>query len=483
MKDSRRFRIAASEADTNSGKERVPIRTPNNRPSDTLIILCNESAMTVLYTSGNRQSCETAFRRIISVELTMRCCAQRQSTMKVLLVHNKYRTSAPSGEDIAVDNERLMLESGGAEVVPFERCNDNLDDSSLAAKTAMAVNTIWSQRSRSELRTVLRDVRPDVVHVHNTFSMLSPSVYGACKAAGVPVVQTLHNFRFFCPSALFLRNGRPCEDCLDKGLMQSVRHRCYRGSLGATATLAAMLALHRAIGTYSRDIDRYITLTQFARRKAAKGGIEARKLSVKPNFVPNPPPPGRGGGGYVVFVGRLAEGKGTETLVSAWRHLSPAKLKIVGDGALRPKLEAAARRENLNIEFTGMQNRAQVLQLVSNAELLVVPSEWYEGFPMVIAESFACGTPVLAASIGSLEELVDEGVTGRKFTAADSKGLADAVRAMMADQPALRRMRENARAYFEAHLTEQANYASLVNIYADVIAERRRERHIKYATS
>jgi len=400
--------------------------------------------------------------------------------MKVLLVHNKYRTSAPSGEDIAVGNERRMLESRGVEVVAFERCNDDLDDSSFVSKTAMAANTIWSQRSRSELRQVLRDIRPDIVHVHNTFSMLSPSIYGACKAEGVPVVQTLHNFRFFCPSALFLRDGKPCEDCLDKSLLQSIRYRCYRGSVGATATLAAMLTLHRAIGTYSRDIDCYITLTQFARRKVAKGGIAENKLVVKPNFVPDPPPPGRGDGGYVVFVGRLLEGKGTETLVAAWRHLPSVKLKIVGDGALRPALEAMARSENLNIEFAGMQSRPAVLEAVSNAELLIVPSEWYEGFPMVIAESFACGTPVLASRIGSLEELVDDGVTGKKFTAADSEGIANAVRLTLADKPKLCQMRSNARAYFDAHLTEEKNYMELTNIYTDVIKEVRREANIRH---
>jgi glycosyltransferase involved in cell wall biosynthesis len=247
----------------------------------------------------------------------------------------------------------------------------------------------------------------------------------------------------------------------------------------ATATLAAMLTLHRAIGTYSRDIDRYIVLTQFGRRKVAKAGIAEDKLVVKPNFVRNPPPPGAGGGGYVAYVGRLLDGKGTKTLVDAWRHLPSVKLKIVGDGALRPELEAIARSENLNIEFTGMQKRAAVMDAISSADLLIVPSEVYEGFPLVIAESFACGTPVLASRIGSLEELVEEGVNGRKFTAADPGQLAGAVRAMLADRPALHSMRANARAYFDAHLTEQSNYAQLMNIYSAVIAEphRRRRQH------
>jgi glycosyltransferase involved in cell wall biosynthesis len=399
--------------------------------------------------------------------------------MKVLLVHNKYRTSAPSGEDIAVDNERRMLESQGVEVVSFERCNDDLDDSSLVSKAAMAVNTIWSQRSRSALRQVLRSVRPDIAHVHNTFSILSPSIYGACKAERVPVVQTLHNFRFFCPSALFLRDGKPCEDCVDRSLLQSIRYRCYRGSAGATATIAAMLALHRAMGTYSRDIDRYITLTEFGRSKAIKGGVAERKLAVKPNFVPDPPAPGRGGGGYVVYVGRLLDGKGADTLVAAWRHLPSVKLKILGDGALRPALEAIARSENLNIEFLGTQNRTAVRDAMANAEFLIMPSTWYETFGLVVAEAFACGTPVLVSRIGSLDELVEDGVTGRKFTAGDPQDLANAVRLMLADQAGLRSMRANARAYFDAHLTEQQNYVELMNIYSDVITEAHTESQVR----
>jgi glycosyltransferase involved in cell wall biosynthesis len=391
--------------------------------------------------------------------------------MKVLLVHNRYRTAAPSGEDAAVRNEQRMLEKRGVQVVAFDRCNDDIDQSSLAARAAVAANTIWSQRSRSELREVVRRVCPDIVHVHNTFAMLSPSVYGACKAEGVPVVQTLHNFRFFCPAALFLRDGKPCEECVDRTLLQSVRHRCYRGSAGATATLAAMLGLHRAIGTYANTIDRYITLTEFGRGKAVKGGIPEHKLVVKPNFVPDPPRPGTGGGNYIVYVGRLLEGKGADTLVAAWRHLPSVRLLVVGDGALRPELEATARRERLNIEFVGVQGRQAVLKAIANADFLIMPSVCYETFGLAIAEAYACGTPVLASRIGSLNELVDEGVTGRKFIAGDPDDLARAVRVMLADEVSLRRMRAAARAYFDARLTEDQNFVQLMQIYSAVIAE------------
>ncbi len=391
--------------------------------------------------------------------------------MKVLLIHNRYRTSAPSGEDAAVRNELRMLERRGVEVVCFDRCNDDIDDSTPMAKAAVAANTIWSQRSRNELRELVRQVRPDVAHVHNTFSMLSPSIYGACKADGVPVVQTLHNFRFFCPSALFLRDGKPCEDCVERSLLQSVRHRCYRNSVAATATLAGMLALHRAIGTYSHQIDRYIALTAFARSKIIKGGIAESKIVVKPNFVPDPPAAGSGAGGYAVFVGRLLEGKGAQTLVHAWRQLPMNRLRIVGDGALRPELEAQARRDGLNIEFTGRLDRPAVLQAIADAQFLIIPSVWYEGFPMVIAESFACGTPVVASRIGSLQELVEDGATGTQFTPGDPSDLARAVRRLLDDPQRLRHMRVGARRYYETHLIEEQNFTQLMSIYTEVIAE------------
>jgi glycosyltransferase involved in cell wall biosynthesis len=400
------------------------------------------------------------------------CCdwEKEYTSMRVLLVHNFYRTSAPSGEDVAVGNERRMLEKRGVEVVAFERANDDLYDSSVIAKAANAVNAIWSQRSRSELSKLLRKARPDLVHVHNTFAMLSPSVYGACKAEGVPVVQTLHNFRFFCPAALLLRDGKPCEDCLEKGLTQSLKHRCYRGSLSATATIATMLTLHRLIGTYDRDIQRYIILTRFGRSKAIKGGIAEGKIVVKPNFLPDPPAPGHGRGGYAIYVGRLLEGKGVETLIAAWRYLPHVRLKILGDGALRSKLEAMAELEDLNVEFLGRRDRPEVLQAIADARLLVIPSECYEGFPMVIAEAFACGTPVLASRIGSMEELIEEGVTGRKFIAGDPSDLARQLQTMLNDEPALDRMRVNVRRFFDAYLTEDQNFAQLMGIYSEVLA-------------
>src|SRR5215472_5798714 len=364
-----------------------------------------------------------------------------QPPVKVLVVHNRYRTSAPSGEDAAVENERRMLERHGVQVSTFERCNDEIVATGLLEESSLALNTVWSRRSRAELRAMLHRSRPDVVHVHNTFALISPSIYGACREAGVPVVQTLHNFRLFCPSALFLRAGKPCELCVDSGLLQSVRYRCYRGSRSATATLATMLAVHRALGTYAHHIDRYVVLTEFARAKVIRAGLPRDKVLVKPNFLPDPPSPGQGSGDYVVFVGRLLEGKGAETLIRAWRELPEVPLKVIGDGALREPLEALARREAPGVEFAGRLPHDAVLSTIADARLLVIPSDCYEGFPMVLAEALACGTPVLASRIGSLAELVREGETGATFPAGDAPALAAAVRRLLANAAGLAAMR------------------------------------------
>ena len=394
--------------------------------------------------------------------------------MKVLLVHNRYRTSAPSGEDVVVRLEREMLTRRGVTVVPFDRCNDDVDDSTLGARIGAAINTVWSASSRRALESVLRDEKPDVAHVHNTFSIISPSIYGACRAAGVPVVQTLHNFRLFCPSALFLRDGRPCEECVDHGLLRSIRYRCYRGSLPATATMAGMLSMHRTIGTYSRDIDRFIALTEFARGKVVRAGLDPGRVAVKPNFLPEPPARGAGGGGYAVYAGRLTAEKGVRTLLEAWKALPDIPLRILGEGALRASLEQVAVRDRVNVQFLGQRPRSEVLEVLRGAEFLVVPSECYEGFPMIIAEAYACGTPVLVSCGGSMDELVKPGVTGETFAARDANELAASARRLHVATREGSSMRDAARSYFDSHLTEEQNFATLMRVYESALGYRGR---------
>ncbi len=395
--------------------------------------------------------------------------------MKILLAHNFYRSSAPSGEDMVYRNERALLEQSDVfTVIPYERHNDDIDESTLAKQLRLAINGIWSRRTYREVSDLIRCERPDLAHFHNTFPQISPSAYAACRDNGVPVVQTLHNFRYVCPQAMLLRNGSPCEDCLGGSVLPALRHRCYRGSLAATLAQVCTITFNRWRGSYGL-VNRYLALTRVASRKLMDGGFPARKLTVKPNFLNDPPLPGNGEGGYAVFVGRLSPEKGLRTLLAAWR-LNPAlPLKIVGTGPLEEELRRTALAERLPVEFLGYRGRADIYDIVGRAELMVVPSEWYEGFPMVVLEALACGTPVVASRLGSLSEVVVEGITGVHFTAGDPVDLAGAVNQLRSDRLVLSAMRQRCRARFDQNYTADHARTALIEIYTAVCQEYRRK--------
>lgn len=385
--------------------------------------------------------------------------------MKVLLAHNYYRSSAPSGEDAVFRSERTLLENRGIEVIPFEKFNDDIDDSTFSQRMNVALDTSWSIKTYRELRAVLRKTRPDVAHFHNTFPQISPSAYLACQESGVPVVQTLHNFRFVCPGAMLLRDGRPCELCLGNSLLPALKHRCYRGSLTATAALVLMIHSNRLRGSYRHLVNRYISLTEFTAGRLVAGGLPREKIVVKPNFIEDVPAQLPDKQSYAIYVGRLKSEKGVGALLSAWRDLPHIPLKILGDGELRAELESMARRENLNVEFLGYLPRERVLALVGEARIQVIPSECYEGFPLVVLEAYACGTPVVASKIGSLDELVEEGLSGVKFEAGNAKDLAEKIAAMWESPARLQEMGEYARELVRSRYTGDRNAEQLLQIY------------------
>jgi glycosyltransferase involved in cell wall biosynthesis len=241
-----------------------------------------------------------------------------------------------------------------------------------------ALKTVLNQAAYARVREVLARFRPAIMHCTNTFPLLSPAVYYAARAAGVPVVQSLHNYRLICPGAVLFRNGRVCEECMGRRLAwPCVLHGCYRGSCAATAVVAGMLAVHRLAGTWSRVVDRYIALTEFSRQKFIEGGLPGEKITVKPNFVDPDPGQAAGQGGYAVFVGRLADGKGVDCLLAAWKAapgLPP--LKIVGDGPLAPHVQQAAA-DDPRIQWLGWRPLAEVMATIGRAEALVMPSMSY----------------------------------------------------------------------------------------------------------
>lgn len=381
------------------------------------------------------------------------------------MLHNHYQQ--PGGEDQVFEVEGALLEAHGHRVLRYTQHNDSVAD---MTRAELAKATVWNTVAYRELRTLIREEQPQVAHFHNTFPLISPAAYHAARAERVPVVQTLHNYRLICPSALFFREGRVCEDCSGKAVpWPGVAHACYRGSRSSSAAVAAMLTAHRVLGTWSRAVDAYIGLTEFARQRFVRGGLPAEKIVVKPNFVHPDPGAGGGDGEYVLFVGRLSEEKGVDTLLKAWkRPRVRVPLKIVGDGPLAPEVAEAAQRMG-EVEWLGRQPRDNILALMKDAKALVFPSVWYEGFPMVLAEAYAVGLPVIASDLGSMSSLVDHGRTGLRFRPGDPEDLATQVGWTSTHPAELQRMRREARAEFEAKYTAERNYQLLMEIYRTVI--------------
>ena len=388
--------------------------------------------------------------------------------MKVLLVHNHYQQSG--GEDAVFAAEGRLLEAHGARVIRYTAHND---DVAALGRLALASSTVWNQQHYRALRAVLKRERPDVMHVHNTLPLISPAAYYAARAEGVPVVQTLHNYRLLCPSANFLREGKVCEECLGKSLpYPGMVHRCYRGSLAASSAVVTSLAVHRALGTWTDQVDLFIALTEFAKRKHVEGGLPEERVTVKPQFVEADPGPGDGAGGYALYVGRLSEEKGIQVLLAAWAALGESiALKVVGDGPLSSTLSGAARPPG--VEWLGRQPPAVVHALMQRASFLVLPSVCYEGFPLVIVEAFATGLPVITSDIGSPPSLVEDGATGLHFRSGDPHALAARVGWASAHTDHLAAMRVRARRQYETRYTARHNYDLLIQAYECAAARAR----------
>ena len=385
---------------------------------------------------------------------------------RVLIVHCRYKFRG--GEDIVVENESSLLQRHGVGVSLYELSNESIDDSDLASRLLLGFRTTWNRQAANALRREVERNGAQLVHFHNTFPLLSPAAYYAVKETGAKIVQTLHNYRLICGNAQLLRDLRPCEKCVGGKFFYGAVHRCYRGSLGASSAVALMQHTYHGIGTYRRMVDRYIALTEFAKRKFVTAGLPEERIVVKPNSLVDTPESGEGNGNFVLYVGRLSAEKGVVALLRAWRQVRDVPLKIAGDGPLRDSLRELARDSRAAVEFLGHLDRRRVLDLMGEAKMLILPSEWYEGFPMTIAESYAMGTPVVASDIGSLSEIVEEGNTGRTFQPGNVDQLASVVQSLFGDEVALRSMRRNCRQRYLERYTGEDNARQLIAIYRDV---------------
>jgi glycosyltransferase involved in cell wall biosynthesis len=372
--------------------------------------------------------------------------------MRILVLHSRYASGASSGENRVVEDEVELLRSAGHDVHLW---SPTPDDATAGSRIGLGVGAVWSRPAVAHVRRLTRELRPDVVHAHNLFPMLSPAVL---RTSAAPVVVTLHNYRLLCLPATFLRDGRACEDCLGKLPWRGVAHRCYRDSAAGSAALAASLGLHRRAGTF-RDVAVFLAVSEFVRRKHLEAGFDPGRIRVKPNFVA-PLPRRQGPGRDFLFLGRLSEEKGLDRLVALW-HDIPARLVVVGDGPERARLEAMAPE---TVDFRGAVPSDEVAGYLADARALVLPSICYEGAPRTVVEAYAAGVPVVANRYGALPSVVSDGVTGLLV----EPGNADAWRAALGramDDATSQELGEGAFAAWSSRYSPEQGLADLEAAY------------------
>lgn len=401
-------------------------------------------------------------------EITTREAGARP--LHVVSIFNRY--ALRGGEEEVFEAETEMLAARGCQVTPVSFRTE--PPTGPFAKVGMGLRTTWSATWHKKICKLLSKARPDVVHVHNSFPVMSPAIYYACGKAGVPLVQTLHNYRLLCPGALFYRDGKVCEDCLAAGLHSGVQHGCYRGSRAQTASVVLMLGTHRALGTWNRKVGVYIALTEFARKKFIEGGLPAERIAVKSNFLEPDPGARQGPGEGAIFVGRLSEEKGLLTLLEAWRRIPREfPLRIIGEGPLLEELRVRKRENGLDgISIEGRLPRADTIAAIRRAQFLIFPSLWYECFPLTLVEAFACGVPVVASQLGAMAEIVATGRTGVLFRAGDPSDLAEKILWAFSHPNDLEAMSGRCREEFLSKYTSEQNFDQLMKIYRTVMDQK-----------
>ncbi|MFJ5776341.1 glycosyltransferase [Streptomyces sp. NPDC093094] len=394
--------------------------------------------------------------------------------MHVLVVHNRYASAQPSGENKVVDQEVALLRGAGHRVELFERRSDDIAARSLPGKVAVPLLVPWNPAVRSELAVKLRAERPDVVHVHNVFPLLSPAVLAACADAGVPAVATLHNYTQICPPGTLQRDGRPCTECVGSTPLPAVRHGCYRGSRLATVPLAVSMSVNRK--RWWSGVERFFCISAAQRDVLVRAGMPAERLAVKHNFVPDPDDCRTGPGEHVLYLGRLAEAKGVRLLMTAWDELAAGggvgvPLVIAGAGPLEPEVTAwAAGRDD--VRCVGLYDLAQCRRAIARSVAVVAPSTWLEAFGLVVVEAMAAGVPTVAAGHGAFVELVEDGRTGLLHRPGESASLASGLRRITADPDTNREMGLAARRRYEQHFSPAVGLERLLEGYRTAIAGR-----------
>lgn len=381
---------------------------------------------------------------------------------KVLVVHNYYQI--PGGEDTVVDNEKKLLEEHGHKVVLYTRHNNELKNMSIIKKMGLPFTTVFNLKTYRDIKKIITEQDIQIVHIHNTLSLISPAVYYAAIRCGVPVIQTVHNFRFLCPGATFYRNGNICEECVSKGLGCAIRHKCYRGSRAQTIICVINTWFHRHTGILSKI--NYICLTKFNKEKLLKlKYIRAEKVYIKPNFTFgfNEAAMQEAKRNYYLYVGRLEEIKGVRLLIDAFFKMPNRVLKLAGQGPLKEELESKA---GPNVMFLGQVPHEALMKLIADARAVILPSQIYEGFPMIIPEAFSMSTPMIVGDIGNNGTLILDGNNGMKFKHYQVEDLLKTIDRFEACE--YKKIQASAYTTYQTQYSAEANYAKLQQIYNEV---------------
>jgi glycosyltransferase involved in cell wall biosynthesis len=391
--------------------------------------------------------------------------------MRILIAHNAYQMKG--GEDLIAALETSLLRNFGHQVHFHTVSNDSIKG--FWGQVVTGWRTPYSKTALKEIKSIIKETQPDLVHVHNFFPLLSPSIYDACREMKVPVVQTLHNYRAICASGLFIRGGNICEDCIKGTPYQAALYGCYRGSRLGSLFVARMIDLHHRRGTWSQKVNRFIALSEFSKNKFVESGFSSEKIVVKPNFA--------NGGEYktivdsdkkgALYVGRLSPEKGVNTLLQAWESMD-FPLRVIGDG---PLMDILKMKASGNITILGSKKSRQVREEMACATFLVFSSECYENCPLTLIESFMQGLPVIASRMGVMEEMIKDRETGLLFTAGDAKDLAEKVRWAIEHPEEMARMGVNARKVYEQKYTPETNYRQLMTIYQEVTMENEEKKN------
>lgn len=393
--------------------------------------------------------------------------------MKILAIHNFHRKGSASGDDQVFKSETALLESHGNTVVRYTVSNDEFDNAGLVGKVASTFGMLWSFRHYKAIQKIIKQEKPDIVHVHTFFPLLSPSILYAAKRYGVKVVATLHDTRFICPCSTSLRGTKLCNECGDGHYFRMCQYGCFKNSRLQSLVVAFIFKYHRLRKTFYKQIDKYICLNDNQINLLETIGFDKSKIVKKYNFVPDAESnlkaikvnaiPER----YVVFYGRIGEEKGVHLLMKMWDSINDIPLVVMGSGPLESEFRSWAEGKD-NVYFLGYTEHKKCLSIVKNAEYVVFPSIWYEGCSMVEIETESLGKSLIATDLGFSAETIIDGVNGYKVRLGNVSEFVEKINMLWNEPKMCLKMGENARKDYLDKFTPEDNYKQLIRIYESV---------------